>query len=315
MRWWKPALGIAIVAVIVIWDVGLPGGHSSPTTASANASAPASVSASAPATPSVAPTVPTPQVADIPGVLRPQGAPSFSATFTGTSLDSSIWATCYPYKSDDFGNGCTNFGNSTTENEWYLPSQVKVSNGTLNLVAQRTPTAGRLADGSPKTYACRSGMVTTYPGFHFKYGYIQVVAKIPTGSGLWPALWLAAASLQWPPEMDIVEAWGYSTPGAFFASNYFHYRTPQKVNNTLRGPISPASRAAGWHTFALSWTPTQITWLLDGKPTMTTRLHVPQQPMFFVADLAEAVTPAHPRVRQGQCNGELQIRSVQVWKD
>ena len=74
-----------------------------------------------------------------------------------------------------------NFGNSTHESEWYLPSQVKVENGTLNLVAKREPTAGTAANGNSRTYYCRSGMVTTYPGFRFRYGYLQIVARIPAG--------------------------------------------------------------------------------------------------------------------------------------
>jgi len=89
-------------------------------------------------------------------------------------------ATCYPWAK----NGCTNFGNGGQEKEWYTASQDTVKNGFLNLIAQREPTAGVNAKGAPQEYACRSGMVTTFPGFRFKYGYLQITAHIPFKTGL-----------------------------------------------------------------------------------------------------------------------------------
>jgi beta-glucanase (GH16 family) len=302
---------VVIVAAIVVWDVGLPGRHSSPTQNAANSSASPRVSAS----PSGSQSIAVPQVAGLAGVIRPHGAPKFSAIFTGSELNTSVWATCYPYPADVFRTGCMNFGNVGHENEWYTPSQVQVQNGTLNLVAKRERTAGSAANGSPRTYNCRSGMVTTYRGFRFRYGYIQVVARIPAGKGLWPALWLAAANLQWPPEMDILEAWGsgQSISGHTYAAMYFHYSTPAKHDAYVKATIFPPSRAIGWHTFALSWTPTQLTWLLDGNAVLTTHEHIPRQKMFLIANLAEAVTSAQPNALPGECNGKMQIRSVAVW--
>jgi len=303
-RLWKIALGIVIVAAIALWDVGLPGKHA-PATSTAAQSSP---SASAPS-PSVSAST-APMVPDLPGVIQPKGGPEFTAAFTGSKLDRSVWGTCYPQPQLHFSNGCTNFGNKTKEAEWYVPSQVKVSGGVLHLTADHEPTAGDTSVGAPQTYSCRSGMVTTYPGFRFKYGFIQVVARIPSSSGLWPALWLAAANLQWPPEMDMLEAWGSPK---FYAAVYFHYGTPT-ANTQDRGVITPATLASGWHTFGLSWTRTQMTWLLDGKPVLTVRQHIPHQKMYFIANLAEAISKADPDVTAGQCSGSLLIRSVKVWK-
>ena len=106
----------------------------------------------------------------------------------------------------NYGGGCRNWGNPE-EAEWYLPSQVKVSGGDVRLYARRKPTAGTTSTGAPEEYGCRSGMITSYPGFKFEYGFVQVVANIPHGRGLWPALWLAAANGQFPPEIDMVESW------------------------------------------------------------------------------------------------------------
>jgi len=208
-----------------------------------------------------------------------------------------------------------NFGNSQREDEWYTPSQVQVQNGALNLIANLRPTAGNSANGSPFTYSCRSGMVTTFPGFNFQYGYLQVVANIPLGKGLWPALWLAASNLSWPPEVDILEAWGsgQGVDGDLYAASYYHYSTPTNHDAYIKTTIFPPTRAIGWHTFALSWTPAQMTWLLDGHPILSTTQNIPNQKMFLIANLAEAVAAGHPFPVSGECNGDLQIRSVAVW--
>jgi len=288
LRRWKLAFGALIVAAIAIWDIGLPGEHA----ASTGSVAPSTRSSTATASPLAPPA--------IPGVIQPQGKPEFAATFSGSKLDTSVWDTCYPWLSQ---KGCKNFGNNE-ESEWYLPSQVKVSGGMLHLVAQRKVTEGTSSTGTPKQYDCRSGMITSYPGFRFEYGYVQVVAKIPSSPGLWPALWLDPASLGWPPEMDMVESWGHGV----FAGSFFH--PYPKGTKSDRGLITPPSAATGWHIFALSWTKTQMTWLMDGKVTLTVRTKVPHQRMFFIADLASYL----PVGAANQCKGQLLIRSVDVWK-
>jgi beta-glucanase (GH16 family) len=240
----------------------------------------------------------------VPGVLHPTGDPAFVADFSGSSLDTSVWDTCYPWASQ---SGCTNYGNAGLEDEWYMPSQVQVFGGELHLIAQQVPVVGQSSTGSPQDYACRSGMVTSEPGFRFQYGYIQIVAQIPTGSGLWPALWLDPANGQWPPEMDILEAYGGPPFGGY---TYFHYATAAGDQYTeaqiLPDPI-------GWHTFALSWTSTQMTWLVDGHVIQTVTQNVPQQEMFFIADLAEQGSSQNPTLAPGQCNGSLNISSVSWW--
>jgi len=57
---------------------------------------------------------------------------AFDPALSGTQLDTGTWATCYDWVANP-SVGCDN--NPTAEKEWYLPSQVNVSGGTLNLVA------------------------------------------------------------------------------------------------------------------------------------------------------------------------------------
>jgi beta-glucanase (GH16 family) len=222
---------------------------------------------------------------------------AFESSFAGSTLDTTKWGTCYPWAP----NGCTNYGNTgDPDQEWYQASQDTVQDGALHITAQRTPTAGLAKNGSAKEYACRSGMVTTYPSLQFKYGFIQVVAKVPFSKGLWPALWLAAANKVWPPEVDILEHWASQPNGKV----YFHPNDGHRVG----GPVKTPGLAKGYHTFSLSWTKSRLTWYYDNTKIFTTASDVPQQDMYFIANVAD--DDAGP----GGCTGTMIIKSVKVWQ-
>jgi beta-glucanase (GH16 family) len=231
---------------------------------------------------------------------------AFHATFGGTNLDTKVWSTCYPRAATDTVPACSNFSNP--EREWYQASQVQVYGGALHLVSQKTKTltAGLDRYGDPAEYACRSGMVTSHPGFNFKYGYIQVTAHIPNNSGLWPALWLAASDLNWPPEVDLLEHWGppKNTTGVFFHPAP-HGTKPAVVR------FKPGNLFQGWHTFGVNWTATQLSWYIDGKLVITVRQHIPHQKMYLVANVAHYVQKHHG---SSSCTGTMLIRSVSVWQ-
>jgi beta-glucanase (GH16 family) len=223
---------------------------------------------------------------------------TFNSNFSGSTLDSSVWATCFPW---DSASGCGNFGNDNEDKEWYQPSQVKVHNGVLELTAEHAPTAGTNQAGDYRQYSCRSGMVTSYPGLNFTYGFVQITAQIPYGNGLWPALWLAASDEKWPPEIDILEHWADQAN----AGVYLHPQTGARQG----GRVDLTSNlSAGWHTFTLVWTKTRLTSYIDGQVELTTTTGVPDQPMYLDFNLADTSTSA------GTCNGTLKIKSVEVWQ-
>jgi beta-glucanase (GH16 family) len=268
----KLAAGTPIMAFVVLGTLGLPAGaHSGGALASA-------VRPAHPAT----------------AVAPPRGKPEFSATFPGTHLNTRVWDTCYPTESQA---GCTNFGNK--EYEWYLPSQVKVGGGHVTLTATRRSVEGTAANGTAKTYYCRSGMVTSYPGFKFQYGFVQVVANIPHAAGLWPALWLAATNGSWPPEIDILESWGVNQ----LTGSFYH-----GLHSRARATYSP-SLTRGWHTYSLSWTRSRLTFYIDSRAVLTTTKDIPHQSMYFLANIAE-----YQPAKAGNCTGQMLIKSVKVWK-
>lgn len=224
---------------------------------------------------------------------------SFNATFADSRLNTSVWGTCYPWAPPD---GCTNFGNEN-EYEWYVPSQDQVYGSALHLVAQRAPTPGLARDGSPKEYSFRSGMVSTFPGYKFQYGYIQVVAHVPNRQGLWPAFWLLPANEQWPPEIDILELFGFR---AYAYQHLYSVDYPTQEASEGEPNIS-----VGWHVFGLYWSRHKLIWFIDRHQVMSATRGIPQQPMYFIADLA---VDQQVRVNWGADSDALVIRSVRVWQ-
>jgi beta-glucanase (GH16 family) len=252
-------------------------------------------------TPSAKPTAsapPPPASSAAPSVLTvPAGWKlAFDPSFAGSALSTGTWATCYYWATTD---GCND--NPTTEKEWYLPSQDQVSGGDLNLVAQQESTEGVSSSGAAEDYTCRSGMVTSAPSFNFTYGLISITAKIPYNAGLWPALWLAASSHQWPPELDIMEHW-YSEPQV----KVYDHTVGTKY---LGGAVpTPGNMSTGFHTYSLLWSKSRVTWYIDGVQVYTTTSYVPQQSMYFIANVADDSTAA------GACSGTMQIQSIKVWQ-
>jgi beta-glucanase (GH16 family) len=131
------------------------------------------------------PAITTTRAADLPDGPKGRWQLVFSDHFTGSALDKANWSTCYYF-------GCTNRGNN--ELEWYQASQVTVRDNTVSLTVVPDQIHG-------KQYV--SGMLSSYGKFSFRYGYAQIVAKLPVGQGLWSSFWTEPESGAWPPEMDL----------------------------------------------------------------------------------------------------------------
>lgn len=206
----------------------------------------------------------------------------FADEFEGSAL-SAAWVTCYWW--DD--EGCTN--KATNEQQWYVPGQVSVEDGVLKLIADEGPVV--TPDGS--RYPFRSGMVssgrgtndrTTEPGFAFRFGYVEMRARIPNGAGLWPAFWMLPITHDSKPEIDILEFLGQE-PRRYSAHIHWRNDAGERRNDghRWRGP----DFSAGWHTFAVEWDAEAVTWFVDGQRVWHyDGAFVPDEPMYLIANLA-----------------------------
>ncbi len=228
----------------------------------------------------------------------------FVDDFSGASLDTAKWDTCYPWSNS--GAGCTNFGNP--ELEWYLPAQVQVSDQALHLIASNTPTPGTTRNGDARAYGWRSGMVTTYSSFALTYGYVSVQAQLPKGQSLWPTLWLLPTSQKFPPEIDLASTLGDDTKHVRVV---YHPVSGRQYNKKVRTP----DQSIGWHTYAVNWQPSSITWYIDGRTVSRYRGRTPSQAMYLLAALAVADFSGSAPAPGVPPFASLDIRKVEVYRN
>lgn len=129
--------------------------------------------------------------------------------FEGDSLDRSKWT---PEVS------CWGGGNSERQCYTDRPDNIAVEGGMLLLKAKKERFAGparppEIADDPNPTLvqSHTSGKVRTIGKHFWRYGRIEVRAKVPPGQGTWPAVWMMPednAYGAWPRsgEIDILEA-------------------------------------------------------------------------------------------------------------
>jgi beta-glucanase (GH16 family) len=149
-------------------------------------------------------------------------------------------------------------------------SNAFVSTDMLNIVAKKENFTDQ---GQTKSYT--SARLNSK--FAFKYGRVEMRAKLPTGAGTWPAFWMlgknvteAGAYFQtqgfgttdWPAcgEIDIMEHWGTNQNYVQSATH-----TPSSFGNTVNlGGRSIATASSDFHIYTLDWTADKLVFKTDG---------------------------------------------------
>ncbi len=206
--------------------------------------------------------------------------PIWSEEFNYAGLpDSSVW-------NYDLGDGCPNicgWGNSEVQIYTNDLRNARVEDGKLIIEAHRE-TDGRWTSARLKTQGKKT----------FRYGRIQFRAKLPAGSGTWPALWLLGENIPtvgWPRcgEIDVMEHVG-KNPARVQAAMH----TSASYGNTQdKGATTVPDFDRAFHLYEVQWTPRRIRFFVDGKPFYT---YQPQartldnwpydQPFFMIVNLA-----------------------------
>jgi beta-glucanase (GH16 family) len=159
------------------------------------------------------------------------------------------------------GNGCPDlcgFGNN--EKQFYTNSEenLRVEDGKLIITALEDDIKG-----------FTSAKLTTKETADWKYGYVEVRAKLPQGKGSWPAIWMlptVEGNMEWPRdgEIDIMEHVGYNQGtvyGTIHTERYNHTKGTEKSDSIK---IKDAHEV--FHTYAIHWTDQKIEWLVDDIP-------------------------------------------------
>lgn len=221
--------------------------------------------------------------------LRAQTGPEWtmvwSDEFAGNKIDRAKWG---------FDVDCWGGGND--EHQCYTKSgrNAAIEDGKLVITARHERVTGpalaahlRSSSAMPDAQAVRqfsSARLTTRGKASWRYGKIEVRARLPQGQGTWPAIWMLPEKDRYGAwaasgEIDILETVNLGVPCAkcpggrentILGTLHFGGKWP---NNKFKGEEVPFAEVldGGFHTYGIEWQPDRITWQVDGR-TFATRL-------------------------------------------
>jgi beta-glucanase (GH16 family) len=130
----------------------------------------------------------------------------------------------------------------------------------------------------------------------WKYGLVEVRARLPRGKGLWPAIWMLGtnqAKVGWPAcgEIDIMENVGFEPDtihGTIHTAKYNHIKKTQKGDKiTIPAPWED------FHIYAMEWDENRLDMFVDGRKyfSFSNERSGPEawpfdQPMYLILNVA-----------------------------
>lgn len=183
----------------------------------------------------------------------------WSDEFDGDSLNYSKWG----IQENAFGGG-----NAELQIFTDRAKNVRVENGHLVLEAHRD-NAG--ISGTVREYS--SGRVRTKHRGDWKYGRVEVRAKMPIGQGIWPAIWMLPTDDKYggwalSGEIDIMEYRGQN-PKQVLGTLHYGGGWPNNKYSGAEFDLQSGAFNEDFHTFAIDWQKGKIVWSIDGQPWQT----------------------------------------------
>lgn len=111
-----------------------------------------------------------------------------------------------------------------------------------------------------------ASLISRYKG-DWQYGKFEIRAKVPTGRGTWPAIWMMPTYDEyggWPKsgEIDIMEYVGMDPSKVYFTA---HFQGTDGTGHQGFGTSTVFNQPYNRYiTFKLEWTPSKMEWFADG---------------------------------------------------
>lgn len=197
--------------------------------------------------------------------------------FEGEEIDSSKW---------EHEVNCWGGGNNEAQCYTNSLSNSYVADGFLHIAAKYEgsgqtcgPALNQEDPGYPGATICKdysSARLRTRGKADWKYGRMEIRAKMPEGAGVWPAIWMLPTDTTkyggWPHsgEIDIFEAFQPGVVGAqpTGAANEIHgtlhYGYSWPINQYSGASYEPPANIWDeFHTYAVEWEEGEIRWYVD----------------------------------------------------
>ncbi len=190
--------------------------------------------------------------------------------FNGSSIDMTKWS---------HEVNCWGGGNNELQCYTDRPVNSYVENGRLHIVALQEAFSGPAVTDDHPSYdpgdvsgsgTHTSARLRTKHKGDWRYGRIDVRARMPEGQGLWPAIWMLPTDEVyggWPlsGEIDIFEAVNTNASGGNTIYGTLHYGREWPNNLHAGQAYTPvANIAQEFHTYTVEWEQGVIRWYVDG---------------------------------------------------
>lgn len=186
---------------------------------------------------------------------------------TGGAPDPSKWG--YDIGAGGWGNNEQQYYTNRLDN-------AIVSGGTLKIILQKEAYSGS---------AYTSARLLSKDKFSFKYGKIEISAKLPAGGGTWPAIWMLGSNISttpWPGcgEIDIMEHVGNQLNKIY---GTLHHPGHSGANGD-GGTVNITNATTAFHKYTLDWSASTIKFSVDDVPfyTFANAAGLPFNQNFFI---------------------------------
>ena len=189
----------------------------------------------------------------------------------------------------------------------YDPTGITLAGGMLHLTARRDEqygvpyVSGLVMSGGEKS-------VPASPRFSFRFGYMEVRAKVPAGRGLWPAVWLMPASFDDDNgEIDVVEIIEQEPAHARFTL----HRRGREEGHGWDGP----DLSQDFHTYAVDWQADHVAWYVDGveRARSTDPALICPEAMYPILNLAVGGA-AGPPGNTTRFPASMDVDYIRIWQ-
>ena len=180
----------------------------------------------------------------------------------------------------DLGNN-NGWGNNEAQYYTNRTQNAVVSNGTLKI---------NLIKEAYQGYNYTSARLLSKGKYSMKYGKVEIRAKIPSGGGTWPALWMLGDNIDsvgWPAcgEIDVMEHVGNQLNKIYGTLHY----TGRSGGNADGASVMISNATTEFHIYSMEWNESTIKIYVDNQLFFTYNNN-PNSPFnqnfFFIMNLA-----------------------------
>ena len=180
----------------------------------------------------------------------------------------------------DLGNN-NGWGNNEAQYYTNRTQNAVVSNGTLKI---------NLIKEAYQGYNYTSARLLSKGKYSMKYGKVEIRAKIPSGGGTWPALWMLGDNIDsvgWPAcgEIDVMEHVGNQLNKIYGTLHY----TGRSGGNADGASVMISNATTEFHIYSMEWNESTIKIYVDNQLFFTYNNN-PNSPFnqnfFFIMNVA-----------------------------